>query len=160
MHTKTLQADLNSKDSLKAALKDSHTVFLVTNYWETADPATETTQGKNAADVAKEAGVQHLIFSSLLDVKELTKGRLNHVPHFGSKADVEKYIRDIGVPATFYLPGYFMSNLEQAIQVGEDGTLTWALPIGKEAKFPMIDIKSDTGEFDPLALLRCIVDLK
>jgi len=140
-------ADLNSKESLQAALKDSHTVFLVTNFWESANPTTETTQGKNVADVAKEAGVQHLIFSSLLHVTELTKGRLTHVTHFDSKADVEKYIREIGVPATFYLPGYFMSNLEQAIQAGDDGTLTWALAIGPEAKFPMIDIKSDTGKF-------------
>jgi uncharacterized protein YbjT (DUF2867 family) len=126
-------------------LKDSHTVFLVTNYWETANPKTETTQGKNVADVAKEAGVQHLIFSSLLNVTKTSGGRLTDVPHFDSKADVEQYIRDIGVPATFYLPGYFMTNLEMMLQAGEDGTLTWALPIGKDAKFPMIDIKADTG---------------
>lgn len=140
-------ADLNSKDSLKTALKDSHTVFLVTNYWETANPDTERTQGKNVTDVAKEAGVQHLIFSSLLNVTEVTKGRLSHVPHFDSKSDVEQYIRDSGVPATFYLPSYFMSNLEQMLQKGEDGTLTWALPVSKESKFPLIDIKADTGKF-------------
>jgi uncharacterized protein YbjT (DUF2867 family) len=136
---------LNSKESLQAALKDSHTVFLVTNYWESANPDIEITQGKNVADVAKEVGVQHLIFSSLLNVTKTSKGRLTHVPHFDGKADVEQYIRDSGVPATFYLPGYFMSNLEMMLQKGQDGTLTWALPIGKDAKFPLIDIKADTG---------------
>jgi len=81
----------------------------------------------------------------LLNVTEITKGRLAHVTHFDSKANVEEYIRDIGVPATFFLAGYFMSNLEMSLQVGEDGTLTWALPVGKDAKFPMIDVKRDTG---------------
>ncbi|KAH7066177.1 putative NmrA family transcriptional regulator [Paraphoma chrysanthemicola] len=140
-------ADLDSKDSLQAALQDSHTVFLVTNYWETANPAIELSQGKNVADVSKEVGVQHLIFSSLLNVTETSGGRLTHVPHFDGKADIEQYIRDIGVPATFYLPGYFMSNLEQMIRPGQDGALTWALPIAENSKFPLIDIKSDTGKF-------------
>jgi uncharacterized protein YbjT (DUF2867 family) len=140
-----LQADLNSKESLQSALEGSHTVFLVTNYWETANPEVEITQGKNVTDVAKEVGVQHLIFSSLLHVTKTTNGRLTHVPHFDGKADVEQYIRDSGVPATFYLPGYFMSNFDMAIRPGEDGTLTLALPISKDAKFPLIDAKADTG---------------
>jgi uncharacterized protein YbjT (DUF2867 family) len=140
-----LQADLNSKDSLRAALEGSHTVFLVTNYWETANPEVEIAQGKNVADVAKEVGVEHIIFSSLLNVTKTSEGRLTHVPHFDGKADIEQYIRDSGVPATFYLPGYFMSNLERMINPAQDGTLTLALPVGKEAKFPLIDIKNDTG---------------
>jgi hypothetical protein len=44
------------------------------------------------------------------------------------------------------MPGYYMSNLEQAVRPGEDGTLTWALPVGKDAKFPLIDTKEDTGK--------------
>ncbi|KAF2032890.1 putative nucleoside-diphosphate-sugar epimerase [Setomelanomma holmii] len=140
-------ADLNSKESLQAALKGSHTVFLVTNYWETANPTTEITQGKNVADVAKEVGVQHLIFSSLLNVTKTSDGRLTHVPHFDGKADIEQYIRDSGVPATFFLPGYFMSNLDQMIRPGQDETLIWALPVSKDAKFPFLDIKNDTGKF-------------
>jgi len=105
----------------------------------------EVTQGKNVTDVAKALRVQHLIFSSLLHVKNTTKGRLAHVPHFDGKAEVEQYIRDSGVPAAFYLPGYFMSNLEMMIRPSEDGVLTWALPVGEEAKFPLVDIKADTG---------------
>ena len=50
------QADLNSKDSITKAIRGSHTIFLVTNYWETADPKVELTQGKNVADVAKTLG--------------------------------------------------------------------------------------------------------
>jgi hypothetical protein len=39
-----------------------------------------------------------------------------------------------------------MSNLEQAVRPGKDGTLTWALPVGMDAKFPLIDTKEDTGK--------------
>jgi hypothetical protein len=130
---------------------------LVTNYWESASSDTEITQGKNVADVSKDAGVQHLIFSSLLNVTKTSNGRLTHVPHFDSKADVEQYIRDSGVPATFYLPGYFMSNLETMIRPGQDGALTWALPVGKDARFPLIDIKSDTGKMTPWGSPKAIV---
>ncbi|KAH7377353.1 NmrA family transcriptional regulator [Pyrenochaeta sp. MPI-SDFR-AT-0127] len=142
-----VSADLNSKDSVKAALDGAHTVFLVTNYWESASKEMEVTQGKNVADVAKQLGVEHLIFSSLLHVTNTTNGRLPHIPHFDGKAEIEQYIRDSGIPSSFYLPGYFMSNLEQAIRKGEDGVYTFALPVSENAKFPLLDVKEDTGKF-------------
>jgi hypothetical protein len=52
------------------------------------------------------------------------------------------------VPATFFLASYFMTNFQMSIQKGEDGSLTLALPISKDAKFPLIDIAEDTGKFD------------
>jgi len=138
---------LNSKDSLKSALQGSHTVFLATNYWEAADPQVELTQGKNVSDVAKEVGVSHMIFSSLYNVTEATAGRLKHVPHFDTKADIEKYIRASGFPVTsFILPGYFMSNYTQMLQKGADGNYTLAYPVGKVAKFPLFAAAEDTGQ--------------
>lgn len=136
---------MSSKSSLSDALQGSHTVFLVTNYWETGKPEVELAQGKNVADVAKEVGVQHLIFSTLLHVTETTKGRLSHVPHFDGKAEVERHIRDSGVPCSFYLPGYFMSNFKSMLNEGEDGVVTLAYPVSAKAKFPLIDIAEDTG---------------
>ncbi|GAB1208948.1 hypothetical protein APSETT445_007713 [Aspergillus pseudonomiae] len=46
-------ADLNSVESLRTALDGSHTIFLVTNYWEYVDKDTEVTQGKNVADMLR-----------------------------------------------------------------------------------------------------------
>lgn len=40
-----------------------------------------------------------------------------------------------------------MSNYTQMIQKGENGSLTLALPVGKNSKFPLIDIAEDTGKF-------------
>jgi uncharacterized protein YbjT (DUF2867 family) len=86
----------------------------------------------------------------------LLPGQLTHVPHFDSKADIEEYIRQSGVPATFFLAAYFMTNFQMSIQKGEDGSLTLALPIGRDAKFPLIDIAEDTGESDLLPSLQLI----
>jgi uncharacterized protein YbjT (DUF2867 family) len=137
---------LSSKSSVTEALQGSDTVFLVTNYWENAKYDIECGQGKNVADAAKELGIQHLIFSSLLHVTKTSNGRLSHVPHFDAKADIEEYIRKSGVPASFYLPGYFMNNFLQMVQKGEDGSLTLAYPVGKDTKFPLIDSAEDTGK--------------
>lgn len=145
------KADLSSKPSLTDAIRGSHTIFLVTNYWESAQYSVEVSQGKNVVDVAKQEGVQHIIFSSLLNVTKTTNGRLSHVPHFDGKADIEDYIRESGIPATFFLPGYFMSNFKQMFQRKEDGDgkveYSWAVPVSKDAKFPLVEIASDTGKF-------------
>jgi uncharacterized protein YbjT (DUF2867 family) len=123
----------------------ANTVFSVTNFWETASPEVEITQGKTVADASKAAGVKHLIWSSLLNVTQLSGGTLLHVPHFDCKAEVESYIREIGVPATFFLPGTFMTSFLEMMKKGDDGTYTFALPVGDEAKLPMIDIEVDAG---------------
>ncbi|KAJ5452829.1 hypothetical protein N7445_001012 [Penicillium cf. griseofulvum] len=51
-----------------------------------------------------EYAVSHFIWSSLLNVKELTHGKLTHVYQFDSKAEIEKYVKQVGIPATFFLP--------------------------------------------------------
>ncbi|KAK3903310.1 NmrA-like family domain-containing protein 1 [Staphylotrichum tortipilum] len=145
-------ANLDSKSSVVEAVAGSHTVFLVTNYWESKDAAKELSQGKNVADAAKEGGVSHIIFSSLLNVTETSRGRLTHVPHFDAKADIEQYIRGTGVPSTFVLPGYFMSNFTHMLRPKEDGSLTLAFPVSSQAKFPLLDAAGDYGKFVKAAI--------
>jgi uncharacterized protein YbjT (DUF2867 family) len=146
----SLQADMSSKASVAKAIAGSHSIFLVTtpSWGGASEPDAELVHGKNVADAAKEAGVQHLIFSSLLHVTETSGGRLKHVPHFDLKAEVERYIRSLGVPCTFILPGYFMTNYTQfgILRKGEDGVYSMAYPVGNGAKFPLIDIAEDMGK--------------
>ncbi|KAK2753334.1 hypothetical protein FQN55_003463 [Onygenales sp. PD_40] len=144
-------ADMNSTASIAAALKDAHTVFLVTNFWEVFSKDIEYNQGKNVADAAKAAGVSHIIFSSLINVTEASGGRLSHVAHFDGKAEIAKYIEQIGLSATFVLPGYFMSNFEQALKKEEDGSYGLYIPLGEKAQFPLFDV-ADTGKFVTAAI--------
>ncbi|KAL0931216.1 NmrA family transcriptional regulator [Colletotrichum truncatum] len=143
-------ADMTSKASLAEAIKGSHTVFLVTTPdFMSGGGTQEQLHGKNVADVASDAGVKHLIYSSLLHVTDTTNGRLKHVVHFDDKAEVERYIRSKGIPSTFVLPGYFMSNFTalQMIRKGEDGVYNLSYPVGDKAKFPLIDTESDIGKY-------------
>ncbi|KAI0473693.1 NMRAL1 protein [Xylariaceae sp. FL0804] len=145
-------ADMNDKATLVKAMQGSDTVFAVTNYWEKPDMALEEQQGRNLADAAKETGVKHYIWSSLEDVTKLSKGVLSNVYHFDSKAHVEEYVRSLGVPATFFQPGYYMANMSSApfqqfapsAAAGDAWTLT--LPLDAASPIPVFDT-ADTGKF-------------
>jgi hypothetical protein len=71
------------------------------------------------------------------------------VKHFDSKAAVEAYIRQSGVPATYFLPGAFMSNLPGGMlrQSPPDNAWTLALPIPTNSPIPLFDAAEDTGKF-------------
>ncbi|TAQ87469.1 hypothetical protein B7494_g4208 [Chlorociboria aeruginascens] len=152
----TIAADLNDASTLKAALKGAYAVFAVTNFWEKGDPEVEFNQGKAIADAAKEAGIQHFVWSSLLNITELSKGVLTHVSHFDSKAKVEKYIREIGIPATFFIPGFYMSNFPGGMfrQLSPDNAWTLSLPIPASTPIPLLDTVDDTGKFVKAILLH------
>ncbi|KAF4633951.1 hypothetical protein G7Y89_g4160 [Cudoniella acicularis] len=141
--------DLDDEASLEKVIAGADSVFSVTNFWEKVSAEVEIKQGKNVADASKKAGVQHLIWSSLLNVTKLSGGKLDKVAHFDSKAEVEEYIRSIGIPASFFLPGFFMSNLpgKMVRPSPQTGAYTLALPIPTNSPIPLIDIESDTGKF-------------
>jgi len=55
-----VEADLNRPETLAAAFRDAHGVFLVTNNWDKA--ADEDKQATAAVRVATDAGVKHMIW--------------------------------------------------------------------------------------------------
>src|SRR3954468_7560457 len=63
-----VEADLNRPETLKAAFEGAHGVFLVTNFFDEKG-ADEFTQATAAVRAAKEAGVKHLIWSTLPNVE-------------------------------------------------------------------------------------------
>ncbi|KAL8747050.1 MAG: hypothetical protein Q9190_001015 [Brigantiaea leucoxantha] len=141
--------DVNDKESLKRALQGAHSVYAVTNYWEKMDAKLEIQQGKNVADVCKEVGVQHLIWSGLYNVTKLTNGKFPNVYHFDSKADITEYIRSIGVPSSTFMPGFYMSNLASSVQPSPQppNAYTLALPMPPTTPIPFFDAADDTGKF-------------
>ena len=46
----------------------------------------------------------------------MSDGKLSHMHHFDSKAEVEEYTREIGVPSSFFYAGCFMNNFPDALQ--------------------------------------------
>lgn len=159
-------ADINNKEQIRSALQGAYAVFAVTNFWDKMEGNLEIAQGKTIADVAKvrtlwyevfnsysdigtkECGVQHLIWSSLYNVNELTNGEFPIVEHFDTKATVEKYIRRIGIPATFFMQGFSMSNIPgmSLRQLPPNNDWTMALPMPSDTPIPCFDPADDTGK--------------
>src|SRR5471030_2124289 len=86
-------ADFNRPETLKAAFAGAHGVFLVTNSWEAG--ADEYSQALTAVTAARDAGVKHVIWSTLPNVEAITGGTID-VPHFTAKAKVERIVREAG----------------------------------------------------------------
>ena len=102
----TARLEVGHKKDLVDAFRGSHGVFLMTP--PIMPPAThETDLGKQEADAAVEAGVQHIIFSSLENVEKITGGK-KWVPHFTDKAKVEEYISHAARHQFVYLHGTFL----------------------------------------------------
>lgn len=72
-----VEAEASDRDSLSAALKGAYGAFANTQFWEKLDGNLELEQGKNIAEACADAGVQHVVFSSLEDTRELNKVRKN-----------------------------------------------------------------------------------
>lgn len=54
----------------------------------------------------------HFLYSLCIHWQYLdTNGKLSQVEHFDSKARVEEYAREIGVPSTFFMPSVFMTGM-------------------------------------------------
>src|SRR6266545_911641 len=104
-----VKADLNRPETLKAAFEGAHGVFLVTNFWEQG--ADELKQATAAVRAAKDAGVDHFIWSTLPDVEAISGSKF-HVPHFTGKAKVDQIVKEAGFPHhTFVIAPFFYQNL-------------------------------------------------
>jgi uncharacterized protein YbjT (DUF2867 family) len=124
-----IQADLNRSETLRAAFEGAHGVFLVTNPWEQG--TNEVDQATAAARAAKDAGVKHLVWSTLPDVEAISGGKL-HVPHFTGKAKVNRIVKEAGFANhTFVIAPFYYQNLIGVLgpQKQADGSLGWILPL-------------------------------
>jgi uncharacterized protein YbjT (DUF2867 family) len=150
-----VQADLDDEASLRRAFAGAHGAFCVTNFWEHFDPEREKTQAGNLARAASAAGVAHVIWSTLEDVRQYVAVDDDHmptlaggykVPHMDAKGEANELFRQAGVPTTYLHTSFYWDNM---ITFGmgpardEDGRLAITLPIA-DAKLPSI-AASDIG---------------
>src|SRR5881296_3204284 len=108
-----VEADLNRPETLAAAFKGAYGVFLVTT--SSLEGTDERKQGAAAVQAAKDAGVKHVVWSTLPDVEAISGGKFN-VPHFTSKAKVDPIVKDAGFANhTFVIAPFFYQNLAGAM---------------------------------------------
>ena len=127
-------ADLNRPETLRAAFAGAHGVFAVTNAWEAGRD--ESKQALAAVNAAKDAGVRHLIWSTLPNVEAISGGAID-VPHFTAKAKAEHIVSEAGFAHhTFVIAPFYYQNLLgiMAPQKQPDGAVGWALPLDPERR--------------------------
>ena len=142
-------ADLDDRASLDSAFDGAYGAFCVTNFWKHFSPATELAQAASLAAAARDAGLQHVIWSTLEDTRRrvpLHDDRMptlmEHfkVPHFDAKGEADALFEAAGVPTTFLLTSFYWDNLiyfGSGPTRGEDGTLLFTLPMA-DRKMPGI----------------------
>src|SRR5438128_5277857 len=129
-----VEADLDRPETLKAAFEGAHGVFLVTNFWE--EGTDELKQATAAVRAAKDAGVNHFIWSTLPDVEAVSGGKF-HVPHFTGKAKIDRIVKEAGFAYhTFVIAPFFYQNLVgvSAPQKQTDGSVGWAPPLDPDVR--------------------------
>jgi uncharacterized protein YbjT (DUF2867 family) len=112
---------------LKAVLKDSYAAFLVTDYWDEHAIGKEEEIGKRLVDAAKAAGVKHLLWSGLDNVKKVSKGKWE-VPMFSQKAVISDYISELQSKhhrafdyTTLVAPSFYFQNFQLSSVAKKEG---------------------------------------
>ncbi|HVQ73021.1 MAG TPA: NmrA/HSCARG family protein [Bradyrhizobium sp.] len=136
-----VQGDLLDVDALRGAFSGVSTLFLLN-----AVAADEFTQALIALNLAREAGVERIVYLSVIHSDLYV-----NVPHFAGKFAVERMIEKMGFNATILRPAYFMNN-DLTIKDVVTGYGVYPMPIGSKG-LAMIDAR-DIGEVAAIELIR------
>lgn len=136
-----VKGDMTDIPSMRAALEGADTLFLLN-----AVVADEVTQAISTLNLARETGIERIVYLSVLNSDTYTD-----VPHFTGKYTVERMIEQFDLPVTVLRPSYFMQNdamlRDGLIQHGRYG-----MPVG-DVGVSMVDVR-DIAEIAVTALLR------
>ena len=134
--------DTDHASSLAPALAGAHGAFCVTNFWEHFSAEREGVQAAAMARATKQAGIKHVVWSTLEDTRKwvpLTDTRLPTLqgkykcPHFDSKGAMDAVFANEAAPTTYMMAAFYWENFlyfGMGPRVGDDGNLVLAMPLG------------------------------
>lgn len=134
------QGDLLDIDALRKAFDGVTSLFLLN-----AVTGDEFTQAIIALNVAREAGVERVVYLSVIHAD-----RFSNVPHFAVKAGAERMLEQMGFSATVLRAAYFMDN-EVMIKDAVVDSGVYPMPIGGKG-VAMIDAR-DIAEVAAIELI-------
>lgn len=148
MGAEVVEANMEDRTSLDRAMQGVYGVYSVQNFWLPGVGFDgEVRQGKNMADAARAAGVQHFVYSSVGGAE-----RNSGIPHFESKWIIEEHIRGLGLPATIIRPVFFMDNLNYSRQeILKEGAMKGGMRPDRKLQMVAVD---DIGAFVAMAFSR------
>lgn len=126
------------------AFRSAQGAFLLTPPVAPPSPE-EFNLGCQLADAAAEAGVEHIVFSTLENVDERTAGK-KYAPHFTDKARVADHIRTLPVAHSFVMPAFFYTNILEYYPPHIEGDTT-VMPfyLPEDFRAPFVDPTTATG---------------
>jgi uncharacterized protein YbjT (DUF2867 family) len=142
-------ADVDDPESLKRAFRGAYGAFCVTFFWAHFSAEKEIAEAGAMAQAAKQAGLQHVIWSTFEDTRKSIPLSDNRMPtlqgkykvaHFDGKAEGNAAFTQLGVPTTFLLTSFYWDNLiyfGAGPKKGPDGKLAITFPMG-DKKLPGI----------------------
>ena len=136
-----VQGDMLDLDSLRRAFAGVRTLFLLN-----AVAGDEFTQALIALNVARESGVERVVYLSVMHAE-----RFVNVPHFAVKSGAERMIEQMGFSATILRPAYFMDNEHMVKDVIVNHGV-YPMPIGSNG-VAMVDTR-DIAEVAAIELVR------
>jgi len=111
--------DLHKPETLRWAMRGIDRMCLVTPL-----SPTETEEGLATVAAARRAGVRHLVYLSVYHVEQAP-----HIPHFKSKMEIQKALRNSGMAFTLIMANnFFQSDLVYRESILEEGV--YLQPIG------------------------------
>jgi uncharacterized protein YbjT (DUF2867 family) len=99
-----LRGNFDDPASLDAAMSSAYGVFAVTDFWEHGYEK-EVAHGRQLIDAALQAGIEHFVYTSVAGADESTG-----IPHFDSKYEVERYLKNSGLAFSIVRPVSFMDG--------------------------------------------------
>ncbi|PKQ15165.1 MAG: hypothetical protein CVT67_10915 [Actinobacteria bacterium HGW-Actinobacteria-7] len=134
--------DMLDPFSLCRAFADVHGVFSVQTWRGPGGVEAEKEMGFNVVQCAADAGVPHLVYSSVASANR------TDLAHFLSKYEIEQRIAMLGVPATILRPVFFMDNFSMQAEGIRAGRLVQG--VKPETRLQMIAV-DDIGGIATLA---------
>ncbi len=137
-----IAADVDDAASLNRAFSGAYGAYCVTFFWDHLSPEREQAQARTMAEAARQAGLRHVVWSTLEDTRRwvpLSDERMPtlmgeyKVPHFDAKGASNHFFTDLGVPTTFLQTSFYWDNFiafGMGPRKGEDGRLAITLPMG------------------------------
>jgi uncharacterized protein YbjT (DUF2867 family) len=140
------KGDFDDAASLDRALVGAYGMYAVQTMVTPDGIPGEIRHGKAHAEAAKRAKVKHFVYGSVG-----AADRDTGIPHFESKAQIERHIRALGLPATVLRPVFYYENFATFFPPPlENGAYVLRLALRPQTRLGMMAV-ADIGSFAALA---------
>lgn len=137
-----VKGNIDEPGSIRDALDGAYGAYLVTFFWDHMSAEKELEEARIMAGAAKDAGLKHVIWSTLEDTRKLVplnddrmptlQGKYK-VPHFDAKGEANQIFTNLGLPVTLLYTSFYWDNFinfGMAPKKGPDGNLAITFPMG------------------------------